>query len=195
MDKLLQDAVFAELINRYGKFIFSIIRSKFPDLDDAKDVYQDFSIYLYRIIGEKYSETADLFDTKAWIRAVTSNYCISQLRKKNAKRKVQFVSEEKSEIARMHYSEIDESIHNWDLSDSSQDLNEAIERLFKNFSKRDALMLKMKYYYGKPSSYISRKLNETHVDVYINRLKERVKRRSGIEDVDDFLSRFNTSLK
>jgi c-di-GMP-related signal transduction protein len=52
----------------------------------------------------------------------------------------------------------------------------------------------MKYYYGKPSVYISKKMNETHVDVYIGRLKERLKRKIGIKNLDEFLIRYNIEL-
>ena len=91
-------------MNRYGRFIVSVIRTKFEG-DDVKDVFQDFSIFIYNKIGLLYEESADLFDSKSWIRTVTNNYCISELRKRNAKRKVKFVSEEKSELARQNYSE------------------------------------------------------------------------------------------
>jgi len=61
-------------------------------------------------------------------------------------------------------------------------------------SKRDALILKMKYYYGKPSAYISRAMNESHVDVYISRLKEKIKKKSGINDIQQFIEKYNTAI-
>jgi len=193
MDKRLQDAVFAELINRYGRFIFSLIRQKFED-EDAKDVYQDFSIFLHKLIGDLYQESSDLFDTKAWIRAVTNNFCYSEWRKRNAKRKIKLIGEEHTEMARKNYSDEHFDITDLFKKEDQKDLIEALDKLLDQLPKRDALMLKMKYYYGKPSHYISRRLNETHVDVYISRLKDRIKKRTGIQNIDQFLERYNTSI-
>jgi hypothetical protein len=49
MDKQLQEAVFNEVMNRYGKFIYLLIREKFEG-EDIKDMYQDFSIFLFQEI-------------------------------------------------------------------------------------------------------------------------------------------------
>ncbi len=193
MDKRLQDAVFAELINRYGRFIFSLIRQKFED-EDAKDVFQDFSIFLHKLIGDLYQDSADLFDTKAWIRTVTNNFCYSEWRRRNAKRKVKFVSEEHTELARRNYADDLLDVADLFKTQEQKDLIDALDKLLYQLPKRDALMLKMKYYYGKPSHYISQKLNETHVDVYISRLKDRIKRRTGINNIDQFLEKYNTSI-
>ncbi|NBR16102.1 MAG: hypothetical protein EBU01_16220, partial [Crocinitomicaceae bacterium] len=72
MDRQLQEAVFNEVINRYGRFILSLVRDKFEG-EDVKDVYQDYCVFLYQKIGELYSESANLFNTKAWLRTVTNN--------------------------------------------------------------------------------------------------------------------------
>lgn len=178
-------------MNRYGRFIVSVIRTKFEG-DEVKDVFQDFSIFMYNKIGALYEESADLFDTKAWIRTVTNNYCISEIRKRNGKRKIKYVSEEKSELARKNYTE---SADEFELNgNNDNELLAAINEFLSEIPKRDALILKMKYYYGKPSTYISRKVNETHVDVYIGRLKEKLKKRTGVHNVDEFLQKYHTQI-
>lgn len=193
MDKQLQDAVFNEVMNRYGKFIFLLIRDKFEG-EDIKDMYQEFSIFLFHQIGKFYSESANLFDTKAWIRTVTNNFCISEIRKRNGKKQIKFISEEKSEVIRLHFA--DESMDSSTLNDlqNATDLGNAMSELLNILSKRDALILKMKYFYGKPSTYISTKMNESHVDVYIGRLKEKIKKKSGIRDIQDFFEKFRTAV-
>lgn len=193
MDKQLQDAVFNEVMNRYGKFIFLLIRDKFEG-EDIKDMYQEFSIFLFHQIGKFYSESANLFDTKAWIRTVTNNFCISEIRKRNGKKQIKFISEEKSEVIRLHFA--DESMDSSTLNDlqNATDLGNAMSELLNILSKRDALILKMKYFYGKPSTYISKKMNESHVDVYIGRLKEKIKKKSGIRDIQDFFEKFRTAV-
>ena len=191
MDKQLQEAVFNEVMNRYGKFIFMLIREKF-DGEDIKDMYQDFSIFLFQQIGKFYSESANLFDTKAWIRTVTNNFCISELRRRNGKKHIKFISEEKSEVIRLHFA--DESTDSSSLYDlqNATDLHKAMSDLLNLLSKRDALILKMKYFYGKPSTYISKTMNESHVDVYIGRLKDKIKKKSGIRDIQDFFEKYRT---
>jgi DNA-directed RNA polymerase specialized sigma subunit len=80
-----------------------------------------------------------------------------------------------------------------DLKDA-KDLSKAMSDLLTILSKRDALILKMKYFYGKPSAYISKRMNESHVDVYIGRLKEKIKKKSGIRDVQDFFEKYKTAV-
>ena len=193
MDKQLQEAVFNEVMNRYGKFIYFLIRDKFEG-EDVKDIYQDFSLFLYQQIGKFYSESANLFDTKAWIRTVTTNYCISEIRRRNGKKQLTFLSEEKSEVIRLHFA--DESSDSSELYDlqNATDLHKAMNDLLQLLSKRDALILKMKYFYGKPSAYISRKMNESHVDVYIGRLKEKIKKKSGVNDLQQFFDNYKTAF-
>jgi RNA polymerase sigma factor (sigma-70 family) len=193
MDKQLQEAVFNEVMNRYGKFIYLLIREKFEG-EDIKDMYQEFSIFLFQRIGKLYSESADLFDTKAWIRTVTNNFCISEIRRRKGKKQIKFISEEKSELIRSHFA--DESMDSSTLNDlkDAKDLSKAMSDLLTILSKRDALILKMKYFYGKPSAYISKRMNESHVDVYIGRLKEKIKTKSGIRDVQDFFEKYKTAV-
>jgi len=191
LDKQLQASLFTELMNRYNRFIISVIRTKFEG-DDVKDVFQDFSIFIYNKIGTLYEESADLFDSKSWLRTVTNNFCISELRKRNGKRKIKYVSEEKSELARKNYSETTDDFEINIEGDS--ELLSAINEFLSEIPKRDALILKMKYYYGKPSTYISRKVNETHVDVYIGRLKEKLKKRTGVQNLDEFLAKYHTNI-
>jgi RNA polymerase sigma factor (sigma-70 family) len=193
MDKQLQEAVFNEVMNRYGRFILALVRDKFEG-EDVKDVYQDFCVFLYQKIGELYSESANLFDTKAWLRTVTNNFCISEIRRRNGKKKLKFISEEKSELARMNYSEGDVDYARLIDENSYEDLGKALNLFLQNLSKRDALILKMKYFYGKPSTYISRKMNESHIDVYIGRLKERLKKKTGIHNMDTFFEKFKTAV-
>jgi hypothetical protein len=56
-----------------------------------------------------------------------------------------------------------------------------------HLNKRDALMLKLKYYYGVPSARIARILNVAHVDVTIGRLKQRILKKSGAKDLEALL--------
>jgi RNA polymerase sigma factor (sigma-70 family) len=183
VDKKHIDVIFTELLNRYQGFFLHQIRLKFEG-EEVYDVYQEFCIHLYQILSTKYSTDIDLFNTRSWLKAVVSNFSISMLRKKNKKRKVNLISEEKTSIARANYS--DES-YNTDQPKGEPDYFHAMSDVLLHLSKRDALMLKLKYYYGVPSARIARILNVAHVDVTIGRLKQRIIRKSGINDLDALL--------
>ncbi|MEY3085897.1 MAG: hypothetical protein RL037_2096 [Bacteroidota bacterium] len=194
MDRRLQQVIFEECINRYKNLFFKLVIDKFPEREDAKDIYQDFCIHLYDRIGLLYPEQPDLFDTKSWLSTVVNNFCISILRKRNGKRQLKFVSEERSSLIRANYSDGESQTDTIIDKKQSVSLEDALDEALSVLDKRDILILKMKYYYGKPSLYISKKLNETHVDVYIGRLKERLKNRIGIRNTEEFLSRYNIEL-
>ncbi|NBP74968.1 MAG: sigma-70 family RNA polymerase sigma factor, partial [Crocinitomicaceae bacterium] len=184
MNKRLQDVVFTEILNRYNRYFISLIRLKFQEPEEVKDVYQNFSIFLYDKIGKLYPLSPDLFDTKSWLRTMVSNFCISELRKKNAIRQPLLIPEAKTEFIRTNYSDnLDDTSGLYDFN-KKKSVDDGIAILFKLLTKREVLILKMKYYYNKPSVFISSKMNETHVDVLISRIKEKIKRKSGVKDIN-----------
>lgn len=187
MDNKLQEIIFNEFSNRYDRDIFYIIKGFFKG-EDAKDVFQDLKLHFFKAIEKFYETNPNLFSTRAWVKTSSENFCKSVLRKRNGKRSVKIIFDD---LALANSRNFDDS----DLkSEIDKDLNDAVKDFLKNLSKRDALILKMKYYYGKPSNYISQKLNEAHINVYIQRIKERLIRRTGIEDVGSFVNRYNTYL-
>jgi DNA-directed RNA polymerase specialized sigma subunit len=60
---------------------------------------------------------------------------------------------------------------------TNEEFEEVLKVIFRHISRRDVLMLKMKYYYGKSSKYISEKLNISHVNMQIKRIKEQIQSR------------------
>ncbi len=190
MDYRLHHSIFNEIKNRYDLMFVKVIRAHFPNHEEAKDVYQDFSIHLFMLIETHYSKSIDLLETAQWLKAVVSNFCKSQLRKKTAKRKIKFSSDSFTTTHLEQFSE--DSLSGTPLFDFSGDVNsyEIMNTILKLVSKRDALMLKMKYYYNKPSSVISRKLNVTHVNVKIGRLKKRIKMLTGIDNIEKLIERY-----
>lgn len=187
MDRRLQDILFNEFSNRYDRDIIYVIRGFFKG-EDVKDIYQELMLHFYQLIGRLYENDQNLFSTRSWVRTISENFCKSELRKRNGKRKVQLVYDDVSVNNSRHIEDFDFE------ASSDKDLNEAIKDFLTNLSKREALILKMKYYYGKPSTYISQKMNEAHINVCIQRIKERLMRRTGIEDIESFVNRYNTFL-
>ena len=194
MNKRLQDVLFTEILNRYNRYFISLIRLKFQEPEEVKDVYQNLSIFLYDKIGKLYHLSPDLFDTKSWLRTIVSNFCISELRKRNAIRQPLLVPEAKTEFIRTNYSDnLDDTSGLYDFN-KKKSVDDGIAILFKLLTKREVLILKMKYYYNKPSVFISSKMNETHVDVLISRIKEKLKRKSGVKDINQFIKTFNIKI-
>ncbi len=194
MNKRLLDVVFTEILNRYNRYFISLIRLKFQEAEEVKDVYQNFSIFLYDKISKFYPLSPDLFDTKSWLRTIVSNFCISELRKRNAIRQPLLIPEAKTEFIRTNYSDnLDDTSGLYDFK-KKKSVDDGIVILFKLLTKREVLILKMKYYYNKPSVFISSKMNETHVDVLISRIKEKIKRKSGVKDINQFIKTFNIKI-
>jgi RNA polymerase sigma factor (sigma-70 family) len=183
-------SLFNEIMNRYDLMFVSVIRSHFKSLEDQKDIYQEFSIHLFMLIEAQYSKSIDLLHTATWLKAVISNFCKSQIRKKNAKRKIKFSSDGFITTHLEQFSE--DSNVDTPLFDFSGDVNsyEIMKSVLKLVSRQEAMMLKMKYYYNKPSTYITRKLNVTHVDVKIGRLKKRIQRLTGINNIEELLEKY-----
>ena len=139
--------VFNELLNRYDSLFISVIGRHFPVRQEAQDVYQDFLIHLLFLVESNYQSDLDLLNTASWLKAVVSNYCKSALRKKNAKKKIQFAKDEFTALDLENYSEKDDSINFTLNPEKFNDPVDAMYHLLGLLPKKDALILKMKYFY------------------------------------------------
>tara|TARA_B100000575_G_scaffold79763_1_gene62479 strand:+ start:196 stop:777 length:582 start_codon:yes stop_codon:yes gene_type:complete len=178
--------VFNELLNRYDSLFISVIGRHFPVRQEAQDVYQDFLIHLLFLVESNYQSDLDLLNTASWLKAVVSNYCKSALRKKNAKKKIQFAKDEFTALDLENYSEKDDSINFTLNPETFNDPVDAMYHLLGLLPKKDALILKMKYFYGKSSIEIAQRLKTKHIDVRISRLKSRLVKLSGVKSLEEF---------
>lgn len=177
---------FNELLNRYDSLFVSVIGKHFPSRQEAQDVYQDFLIHLLFLVESNYESDLDLLNTASWLKAVVSNYCKSGLRKKNAKKKIRFSKEGFASLSLENYSEQDDSIALLLNQKPNEDPVAAMNHLLGLLPKKDALILKMKYFYGKSSIEIARRLKTNHIDVRISRIKLRLVKISGVKSVAEF---------
>lgn len=177
---------FNELLNRYDSLFVSVIGKHFPSRQEAQDVYQDFLIHLLFLVESNYESDLDLLNTASWLKAVVSNYCKSGLRKKNAKKKIRFSKEGFASLSLENYSEQDDSIALLLNEKHNEDPVAAMNHLLGLLPKKDALILKMKYFYGKSSIEIARRLKTNHIDVRISRIKLRLVKISGVKSVAEF---------
>ena len=190
MDYRLHHSLYNEIVNRYDSMFISVIRSHFLNKEDQKDIYQEFCIHLFLLIETHYSKKVDLLHTATWLKAVVSNFCKSQLRKKNAKKQVKFSPDSYMSSHLEQFTE--DTLFNSPLSDFGKgvDSRKIMHKVLSLLCRQDAIILKMKYYYNKPSSFISRKLNITHVDVRIGRLKPRITKLTGIDNIEKLIEKF-----
>ena len=197
MNQRKHHTVFNELLNRYDSLFLSVIRKHFKSKEEAQDVYQDFLIHLLILVESHYETSIDLIHTASWLKAVVSNFCISALRQKNAKRRIDIDREGFSSRHIENYATALEKspfvVEN-KLGVQTLDEEDVMNHLLGLLPKRDALILKMKYFYGKSSQVIGKKLHINHVDVKISRLKERLIKLSGINHLggieDYFINKF-----
>ena len=178
--------VFNELLNRYDSLFISVIGRHFPVRQEAQDVYQDFLIHLLFLVESNYQSDLDLLNTASWLKAVVSNYCKSALRKKHAKKKIQFAKDEFTALDLENYSEKDDSINFTLNPETFNDPVDAMYHLLGLLPKKDALILKMKYFYGKSSIEIAQRLKTKHIDVRISRLKSRLIKLSRVKSLEEF---------
>ena len=185
--------VFNELLNRYDTLFISVVGKHFKNKEEAQDVYQDFIMHLLMLVETHYEDSLDLINTASWLKAVVSNFCKSAIRQKNAKRKIKIDRAGFSALHIENYSLPEETSPFVIKNEQGQqviDMADVIKHLLGLLSKKDALTLKMKYYYGKSSSLIGKKLNIKHVDVKISRIKANLMKRSGIEKISDLEAYF-----
>ncbi|HET7897486.1 MAG TPA: sigma-70 family RNA polymerase sigma factor [Flavisolibacter sp.] len=71
-------AAFAELVDRYRNFVFTIVLRYISSREDAEEVSQDIFIKAYRSLAD--SKGASKFST--WLYTITTTSCLTFLRKK-----------------------------------------------------------------------------------------------------------------
>jgi RNA polymerase sigma factor (sigma-70 family) len=176
MDIVVQQTICEEFLNRYDKLIYSRIL-KFKQKEDAKDLFQDFCLHIYQKIPVEFHRNPDAFSSSSWVVQVVDNFLKSDFRKENAQKNIQ--RKTISQLTDYQWETISSSFKEGapTIELTNEQFEEVLRVIFQHISKRDALMLKMKYYYGKPSKYITEKLNISHVNMQIKRVKEQIQNR------------------
>jgi RNA polymerase sigma factor (sigma-70 family) len=176
MDIVVQQTICEEFLNRYDRLIFSRIL-KFKQNEEAKDLFQDFCLHIFQKIPIEFHRNPDAFSSSSWVVQVVDNFLISGVRKEKAQRNVhgRTISQLKDYQWETISSSFKEGAPQVELT--NEEFEEVLKVIFRHISRRDVLMLKMKYYYGKSSKYISEKLNISHVNMQIKRIKEQIQSR------------------
>ena len=126
---------FAELVNRYQNYVFTLVLKYVPQRQDAEELAQDVFVKAYRFLADYRGETAR-FST--WLYAITQNTCYSYLRKK--KLTIKSLDDEKIQL-QQEPSEWHESFQRSELKSTHKVLKEAMGLL----SPEDAHILTLFY--------------------------------------------------
>lgn len=158
---------FEKLLHVQQRYFQHIIARYFKGVQQ-QDVFQEFCIHLHVIYVQKYHDNAQLFDSKAWLRTVLVNFCISQLRKEQA---------QKNSVWKQT-TVVDQLVADTQVLQEAE-LQALYEAALGCVSKKEALVLKLKFEYKCSSKEIEHKLGLQHVDVLIARIKEKIRKKMG----------------
>jgi RNA polymerase sigma factor (sigma-70 family) len=176
MDRHTQHTIYEEFLNRYERLIISRIY-KFKTGDDVADLFQDVTIHIYQKIPIEFHKNPDAFSSSAWVVQVVDRFLISMYRKEKAKKNIH--SKTISQLSDFQWNTIanQQISEDSDLHFTETEFDAILKVIFEHINRKDALMLKMKYYYNKNSDFISEKLNVSHVNMRLKRLKEQLQNR------------------
>lgn len=174
MDLITQHTIYEEFINRYERLIISRIK-RFYKGEELYDLFQDVTIHIYQKIPVEFHKNTDAFSSSSWVVTVVDRFIVSYHRKKSALKNIHSKSDKN--FSDLQWDRVANSLMvELHLNDGEgKQFEDYLREIFKLVSKEDALILKMKYYYNKPSDVIAVKLNISHVNMRIKRVKDYIR--------------------
>jgi RNA polymerase sigma-70 factor, ECF subfamily len=149
------DAAFEELIYRFDKSVLAIALRYVGDRDEAKDIYQEVFIRVYR--GIKKFEMKSEFST--WLFRITTNVCLTH--KSKSKKHLQVSINEQFETE-------DDELSMYELADEEydpgnlmldKDLGEFISKAVDSLSSKQKMTFILKHYEGYKLREIAKMMN------------------------------------
>tara|TARA_Y100000385_G_C12741449_1_gene486967 strand:- start:93 stop:668 length:576 start_codon:yes stop_codon:yes gene_type:complete len=174
MDKSQQNIVFNQFLDNHQELIISRIK-RFHNGDIINDHLQDVLIKFYHLIPKFFYVSPEIFNSSSWIVTVVDNYLRDIYRSNNAKRKLNEITVSDLNAITCVLNEDHHFAIKWDVN-SFDTLQLVIDNILMYLSKKDRLVLLMKYYYGKSSEEIEQRLKIKHVNVRINRIKKKIQK-------------------
>ena len=149
------DTAFEELIYRYDRSVLAIALKYVHDTDEAKDIYQEVFIRVYR--GLKNFEMKSKFST--WLFRIATNVCLSY--KSRSKKHLQQSIDEQ-------FATEDDEVQQFELADDEMDpgeiminldLGDMIRRAVDSLSSKQRMTFILKHYEGYKIREIADMLN------------------------------------
>jgi RNA polymerase sigma-70 factor (ECF subfamily) len=134
-------AAFEALVHRYDRNVLAIAASYANDPDDAKDIYQDVFLRVYRSLNQ--FQFRSEFST--WLYRITTNVCLTYRTRKQAR---SFASLEEVDI-------LDEPDGDWrsktispERQAQSAEISRHIERAMQHLSPQQRMVFTLKHFEG-----------------------------------------------
>jgi len=136
-------AAFEELIYRYDKNVLSIALRFVKNNDDAKDIYQEVFLRVFR--GLKNFKFKSEFST--WLYRITTNVCLTY---KQKQKKHNYVSINHDDEENTGYNETfeDENSFTPDRILNNSEISSHINNALENLSSRQKMIFILKHYEG-----------------------------------------------
>jgi RNA polymerase sigma factor (sigma-70 family) len=178
-----RELLLKEILFRQKKAIKYIIRRHFKE-SEVDDLYQEVCIDLFKKIGREHDDLLARWNTGNFVAVVVKNFCLSQIRKSNAKKRIKTKNfdEDDAFLKAVHGSSYVDS-DELDFFKSTKKINliEALSRL----SDRDQEFIMLRYFQKKSILEINDKMGVTNSSVYIDRAEKKLKRIIGTIDDDE----------
>ncbi len=84
----LEETKFRELYNQFNRLVYNLALSYLQSVEDAEEVTQDVFVQIHHSL-DKFEQQSSL---KTWIYRITINKCLDNLKAKNRKKRLAFVS-------------------------------------------------------------------------------------------------------
>jgi|SRR5690554_1525821 len=147
------EPAFNELVLKYDKSVLSLALKYVQNRDDAKDIYQEVFLRVYR--GLKNFQFKSEFST--WLYRITVNVCLTFLRSGKKKSMLSLDDEENSEPLHNITSGSDNPDDDFLRNEFKDNLNDALEKL----SPKQKMIFILKHYEGYKIREISQMLNSS----------------------------------
>lgn len=147
------ESAFNELVCRYDRSVLSLALKYVSDKDDAKDIYQDVFIRVYR--GLKNFRFKSEFST--WLYRITVNVCLTFLRSGKKRIMLRIDDEVNNESINNITDDSDNPYENFLRNEITDNVNEALEKL----SPKQKMIFILKHYEGYKIREISQMLNSS----------------------------------
>jgi RNA polymerase sigma-70 factor (ECF subfamily) len=165
---------FEELIYRYDKSVLSIALRYVHDSDDAKDIYQEVFIRVFRSL--KNFQFKSEFST--WLFRITTNVCLTYISRSKENMKISLSEDDMEEESNNAFTYEGVSPEE---ETTSKDLGELVNAAVESLSPKQKITFVLKHYEGYKIREIADMLNckEGTVKKYlfdaVNNLKKKLK--------------------
>ncbi len=137
-------AAFEELIYRYDKNVLSIALRFVKNNDDAKDIYQEVFLRVFR--GLKNFKFKSEFST--WLYRITTNVCLTYMQKQKKHSYVSIDNDNDDENRGNIDSFEDENSLTPDKIYNDSEISAQVNNALENLSTRQKMIFILKYYEG-----------------------------------------------